>query len=97
MPSAGSVTDLVIFAGFAVFSTILIWVFLKFTPMGKRMTQNNTSQIDYTRPAPSQPKAKYSDPISARALRIWYFGFGLAIMLFFVYYFITKGGFYTGN
>lgn len=97
MPSAGSVTDLVIFAGIAIFSMLAIWLFLRFTPIGKRMSQESSSHLDFTKPAPYQPKTRYSDPLSGRAVRIWYIGLGIALVLSFVYYFFVKGGFSSGN
>lgn len=97
MPSAGSVSDLVIFAGFAIASMLVILIFLKFTPIGKKMSQSNEPHLDYTKPAPQRTQENYVDPISAKSLKIWYIAFSVAIVLSFVYYFILKGGFFTGN
>jgi hypothetical protein len=97
MPSAGSVTDLVIFAGFALASMLVILIFIKFTPIGQKMSQNNEPPLDYTKPPPQRSQEDYVDPVSAKSLKIWYLAFSVAIVLSFVYYFILKGGFFTGN
>lgn len=98
MPSAGNITELVIYAGIAIALIVAGTLAWRLSPMGRRQRQNNLPPLDYTKPPQlTSTRANYTDPISAAAIKYWIGGFSLAIILFFVYYFATKGGFFIGN
>jgi|GEM_PF-2563514 len=101
MPSADNISDLILYTFIAIIVLVVLTVIIRISPWGKRIRQSDQNwQISQTvapPPTSSQTRIKYVDPVDGAKIKYALGVFVAAIVLAFVYYFITRGGVYPGN
>ena len=106
MPSPNNIDELIIFAVGAIIVVLLVMVGTRYTKFGRKLTGDwKSGPIDLESeqmrraavPPSARPRQKYVDPLAR--LRTDYTVAGvLVFMLFvFIYYFLTKDTWQSGN
>ncbi len=98
MASPENVSELVLYSLITVFILVLLFFIIRVSPLGKKMKQDE-SKWDFSQPViPGvRSRQKYTDPLSSVAVRYMLGGFGFALVIAFIYYFIARGGLGPGN
>ncbi len=97
MPSPNNVTELVIFVGGAIVVLIMCLVASRFTTFGKKLTGDwKPGPIDLSEVQP-RSREKYVDPLGKIKLAFVLPPAILVLLGLFVFYFLTKQTWQSGN
>ncbi len=99
MPSPNNITELIIFAGGAIGFVVLLFVASRFTNVGRRLTGDwKPGPIDLPPiEDKSVPRREYIDPLARLKPQYVLIPVVITLALLFVYYFLTKQTFQSGN
>ncbi len=106
MPSPNNITELIIFVAGAIVVIILLMVGTRYTPFGRRIASNLRSgpidlEAEQQKRAATPPSArareKYVDPLAKLRADYAVAGMLLLMLFVFVFYFLTKSTWQSGN
>lgn len=106
MPSPNNITELIIFAVGAVVVIALLMFGTRFTPYGRRIARNlKSNPVDLeaeqlkraATPPPARAREKYLDPLARLRADYAVVGVLLFMLFVFVFYFMTKNTWQSGN
>ncbi len=98
MPSPENVSELVLYSLITVFVLVILFFAFRVSPIGRKMKREE-SKWDFSQPIlpRREPRQKYVDPVSGTAVKYIAGVLGSGLLLAFIYYVITRGGFGPGN
>jgi hypothetical protein len=106
MPSPNNITELIIFAGGAIIVVVLLMLGARFTPFGRKIAgglKANPLDLEAEQlkraaiPPSARAREKYVDPLARLRADYAVVGVLVFILFVFVFYFMTKNTWQSGN
>jgi hypothetical protein len=106
MPSPNNITELIIFAGGAIIVVALLMLGARFTPFGRKIAgglKANPLDLEAEQlkraaiPPSARAREKYVDPLARLRADYAVVGVLVFILFVFVFYFMTKNTWQSGN
>ena len=106
MPSPNNITELIIFAGGAIIVVVALMVGTRYTPFGRKISNKwKSGPLDLeaeqlkraSLPPSARVREKYVDPLAKLRADYAVVGVLLFMLFVFVFYFMTKNTWQSGN